>query len=186
MSETGKFVQETIDLMNSGAYEAALLPAIKAIESTIAKEHNKDKVGDLDVQRFLREHWNLIVFMGLPRVSPLPLSIPFAIKRIVPSFDVHSGLFETIFFVLSKTRQFGSLPDEFKFNSSGELEVTDGKVLLPISLVLGLVGSVVFHPLNKDEEIGEQYWMSVGEFKMFVSELYGRQDLAERILRFYS
>jgi hypothetical protein len=29
------------------------------------------------------------------------------------------------------------------------------------------------------------YWISISDFKMFISELFGRQDLAERIMKFY-
>ncbi len=186
MNETGQLVQEAINMMNSGMYESAVLPAIKAIESTIRKELNQDTAGEMDVQRYIRAHWDLILFMGMPNVHPIPLNLPFAIRRVVPSFDVHYGLTEIIVFVITKTRQLGMLPEEFKFNSNGRLEVVDGKVLLPIALVTGLIGSVVFHPVNKDEEIGDEYWMNIGDFKMFVSELFGRDDLARRIMKFYS
>ena len=87
---------------------------------------------------------------------------------------------------MRETLRFGRMPAEFAFNSTGRFEVKNGKMLLlPPGLVNGLLGSVIFHPVNRDEIIGEKYWMNISDFKMFISELWGRNDLAERIMKFY-
>ena len=74
------------------------------------------------------------------------------------------------------------LPIEIAFNRMGGVEVKDDKLLFPTSLIYGVLASVIFHPLNKDEKIPDSYWISVRSFKMFISELWGREDLAERIM----
>ena len=121
----------------------------------------------------------------MPRALPLPLKIPFALKRIVPFFNVHHGAEEIVLLVLSQTLKTGRFPNEFAVNSTGTFEVKQGKLFLPIGLINGLLGSVIFNAVNKDETIGEKYWISISDFKMFISEFWGREDLAERIIKFY-
>ncbi|HEY8559610.1 MAG TPA: hypothetical protein VIL74_04340 [Pyrinomonadaceae bacterium] len=185
MGTVGEYVQESVDFMNSGAFSKAVAPAARAIDATVRKSLAKENLSGNDYQRFLKENWALIVFMGMPRALPLALDVPFAFKRIAPSFSVHHGAEEIILLVLRETLKFDRLPAQFAFNSAGRFEVVNGKLLLPPGLVNGLLGSVIFHPVNKEETIGEKYWMNISDFKMFISELWGRKDLAERIMRFY-
>lgn len=185
MNTVGEYVGEAVDFMTSGADRQAVLPCALAIEATVRKILGKDAPSEDDFKRFLKENWELITFMGMPRALPLPMNVPFGLKRIVPSFNVYHGAEEIIFLVLRETLVSKIMPAEFAFNSVSKFEVADGKLLLPRGLVNGLLGSVIFHPANKDEKIGEKYWMNISDFKMFISELWGRQDLAERIRKFY-
>jgi hypothetical protein len=186
METVGEYVQEAVDFMNSGAFLRAVAPTACAMEATLRKSLEKENLAEDDYKRFLKQNWALITFMGMPRALPLPMSIPFNLKRIVPSFNVHHGAEEIILLVVRETLKFGRLPAEFAFNSAGSFEVKNGKMLLPRGLVNGLLGSVIFHPVNKDEIIGEKYWMNISDFKMFISELWGRADLAARIMTFYT
>lgn len=185
MKTVGELVQESVDFMNSGAYRQAVLPCALAIDATAKKVFGKESISEDDFKRFLKQNWQLISFMGMSRALPLPMNIPFALKRIVPSFNVHHGAEEIILLVLRETQKFGKMPAEFAFNTEGKFEIKDNKMLLPRGLVNGLLGSVIFNEANKNESIGEKYWMNISDFKMFISELWGRADLAERIMKFY-
>lgn len=185
MQTVGEYVQEAVDFTNSGFALRAMLPTARAIEATIRKAAEKESLSEDDFKRFLKENWQLITFMGMPRALPLPMNVPFGLKRIVPSFNVHHGAEEIVLLVIRETLKSGRIPNAFAFNSAGRFEIKDNKMLLPPGLVNGLLGSVVFHPTNKGETIGEKYWMSISDFKMFISELWGRADLAERIRKFY-
>lgn len=185
MKTVSEYVQEAVDLMESGSYDFALVPTVAAISETTKKAFEKDDLSEDDYRRFIKENWQLITFMGLPRALPLPLNIPFGVKRIVPTFNVHHGAEEIVLLVILQISRIGRLPEGFAFNTTGEFEVRDGKLLLPDSLIYGLLGSVIFHPTNKDETTPDKYWLSVADFKMFISEFWGRQDLAERIMKFY-
>lgn len=171
--------------MNSGSYEKAFIPTAMAIDATAKKAFEKDLLSDVDFDQFFAENWQLITFMGMPRSLPLPMNIPYGLKRILPSFNIHHGAKEIISLAVTRTLRLGRMPAEFAFNSTGKFEIKGGKLLLPSGTVCGLLGSVIFHPSNKGETIGDQYWISISDFKMFVSELFGRRDLADRILRFY-
>ena len=185
MTTVGELVQEAVDLMNSGAYERSVPPTAAAIDLTVRKLTEKDTFSELECSRFIKDNWALITFMGMPRALPLELNIPFAFKKIMPSFNSLHGALEIVSLVVTETLKVRHMPPEFSFNSTGKFEIKKNKLLLPSGLVCGLLGSVIFHPTNKGEEIGEMYWISISDFKMFVSELFGRDDLAERIMRFY-
>ena len=185
MTTVGEIVQEAIDLMNSGAPEAAMRPVTLAVRATAGKALAIDEVRELDISQFIRANWAMLSFMGLTQALPLPLKIPFALKRIVPTFNSLHGVEEIIALVVNQTLQLGQLQPHFAFNSTGEFEAKDGRMLLPNGLPTALLGIVIFHPVNSGETIGEKYWFNMADFKMFVSELFGRQDLADRIMRFY-
>lgn len=181
----GQTVQEAIDLMNSGSYIAAMVPTAAAIDLTARRVTATDAFSEINTQRFIKENWELITFMGMSRALPLAMDIPFGLKRIFPSFNVHHGAQEIVSLAVTETLKHGQMPDQFAFNSAGRFEIKDKRLLLPSGLVCGLLGSVIFSPVNKDETIGDDYWISIGDFKMFVSELFGRSDLAARIMKFY-
>jgi hypothetical protein len=184
MASVGEFVEQTIDLIDRGARREAIVPVSMAIEATLKRALEKDSPSDADYTRLLKENWELIIFMGMPKAEPLPLNIPFGMKRIIPTFNVYHGALEIVSFIVSDTARFGRVRDEFILNSEGTFEIKGGKLLLPRGLVYGLLGGVVFHPSNKDEPIGDKYWISISDFKMFVSELFGRKELADRIVKF--
>ena len=181
----GQSVQEAIELTNQGFYEKAYLPTTNAIAGTIAKATGGDGTSELAIQRFIKEHFPLITFMGMPRALPLPLNIPFAIKRIIPQFNSLHGAEEIVIMTITETMKYIGLPKTFAVSSAGNFDVRGRRVLLPSGLVCGLLGSVIFHPINAGETIGEECWITISDFKMFVSELFGRRDLADRIIKFY-
>ena len=46
-----------------------------------------------------------------------------------------------------------------------------------------MLAAVITSPLNKAEAVPDSYWIAVGTFKMFVSEWWGRIDLAKRVVK---
>jgi len=182
---TGENVQQAIELMAKGSYDLAYLHAANAVTLTINKADGTDGISELATQRYIKENFELISFMGMPNALPLPLDIPFKVKRMIPAFNVLHGAEEIVTLMLIETIKFGRMPDVFAAGSSGKFEVRGGRLCLPSGLVCGLLGSVIFDPVNAGEQIAEECWISISDFKMFVSELFGRRDLAQRIMKFY-
>lgn len=174
----GNLVEETIDLMSRGLSEQAIVPAAFAVGETV------HKTGETYV-RFVKRNFEIIAFMGLPRASPLPLKISYQAKRLIPQLNVNADAAEITAFLVGETAKSGKMSAAFAFTAGSEFEVKQDKLLVPASIVFGVLGSVIFAPENRDERIGEKYWLNVGDFRMFVSEFWGRRDLVERIIRFY-
>ncbi len=182
----GQNVQEAIDYCKRGLLEKAFVAACSALSETIINSTGKSELSDNDLKVFVKSNWHLIAFMGLPRALPLPMSLAFELKRVVPQFNVHHGAEEIIVLIIRQTLAAARLPAEFAFGSDGSFEVKNNKLLLPNSLIGGLLGVIIVQPVNKNETIPDQYWINISDFKMFVSEFWGRIDLAERIVDFYA
>jgi len=184
MKQVGELVQEAIEAMECGATESAFALSCAAIEETLKKTLETDALSGGDYQRFIKQHWQLLSFMGLPRALPMPLDVDFKLKTIVHGFNI-SGAEELILHLVRQTAATGRMPAQFKFHSGSAFEIRGQQIFIPATLIGGLVGIVIFQPANKDQSVPDKYWINISDFKMFVSEFWGRIDLAERIMNFY-
>ncbi len=179
MKTVSEFVQEAINFTDRGLFDLALIPACAALELTAQKVSS-----DVNYKKIVDENWWLISFVGFPHLTLPHLELPIVIKEISLNPRNHS-LKEIVTFVLVHTLRNKKLPASVSSSSNGKFDKQGGKLLIPNNLVFGLLGYVIFNPVNKDEIISDKYWLNVSGFKMFVSEFFGRVDLAERIVKFY-
>jgi len=184
MKQVGELVREAIEAMENGATETAFALSCAAVERTLKKSSETDDLTNGDYQNFIKQHWRLLSFMGLPRALPLPLDVDFGLKRIIHGFNL-SGAEALVFHLVRQTALMGKLPAQFKFHSGAAFEIRNNQIFIPASLIGGLVGIVIFQPVNEGETVPDKYWINVSDFKMFISEFWGRIDLAERIMNFY-
>ena len=185
MKKVGESVQETIEAMESGALDAAFAATCQAIETTLKKSLETEDLTNGDYQNFIKQNWRLIAFMGLPRALPMPMNVEFGLSRLVHGFNL-KGAEETVFHIVRQTAALGRLPAQFKFHHGAAFEITGDKILVTAVLIGGLVGIVILNPANKGESVPDKYWINISDFKMFISELWGRIDLGERIVDFYT
>lgn len=183
MSTIGELVQETIDYSSRNLPARALIPACIAYNETAKRAFVSDELSQLANKKFMNENWWLINFMGLRQPSQLPESIFQEAQKIIPGFNRSQTFEDIILFIIRVNLISGSMPPGFNFNDSNRLEADDGEILLPPTLSNALVGVAIFHPVNRNESISENYWINFGNFRTFVSELWGREDLAKRAIR---
>ena len=185
MKTIGQLVEETLDYTDRGLLEAAFLPACEALRQTAETVYANENSAEPEFQRFVRENWRLISFMGIPRRDSIPPNLPFGLRRAVPSFNIPNIYEEIVIYAVRQTLATHRIPLELGFNDFGGTEIEKDKLMLPKSLLFALLGSVVFNPVNKDETVADRYWLNIWDFKMFISELWGRKDLAERVIKLY-
>lgn len=186
MKSIGQLVEETINLSDRGIPEYAFLTACEALDLTSQKAYAGEELVEPTFQRFIRENWRLISFMGIPQtdIIPIPL-LPFGLRRAIPSFNVPNLTEEIIIYAVRHTLSTRHMPMEIGFSKFGGITVENDKLLFPKSLLFGILGSVIFNPVNKGESLPAHYWINIWDFKMFTSELWGRMDLAERVMNLY-
>lgn len=185
METVGSVVREAIDFTDKGLFEMAFVSACVAFSETAKKAFEKESLTETDYKRFIEENRQLISLMGVPKTLP-EIQTPFELQKTAPRLRTSYPVENFLFYAVHQTVISGKLPATFTFNSNYSLETDMGRVLLPVNLIWGLLASVIFHPANKDETIPDKYWFSIANFKMFISEFWGRRDLAERIMKFYS
>ena len=186
MKTIGQLVQETLDSSDKKLHEIAFINVCEAIEQTAQKIFGNESLPEPAFQRFISRNWRLISFMGISDGAVLPLDLPFRLRRAVSSFNSPRITEEIVTFAVRQTLLTRRLPLEISFNETTMFIVENDKLLFPKSLLFALVGSVVLHPANKNELLPDKYWLSIWDFKMFISELWGRADLAERVMKIYS
>lgn len=184
MKQIGELIQEAIEALESGATDSAFAAACAAVEATLKKSLETDHLSNGDYQTFIKQHWRLLLFTGLPRALPMPLEVDFKLKTTVHGFNI-SGAEQLVLHLVGQTAAMGRLPAQFKFHTGSVFEVRGNQISIPASLIGSLVGIVILQPVNKGETVPEHYWINISDFKMFVSEFWGRIDLAERIMNFY-
>jgi hypothetical protein len=185
MKTIGQLVEETLDYSDRGLLDIAFLPACEALRQTAEAVYPDKHATEPGFQRFIRENWGLISFMGIPRRDSIPPNLPFGLRRAVPSFNIPNLYEEIVIYAVRQTLATHRLPLEIKFNDFGGTEIEKDKLMLPKSLLFAILGSVVFNPVNKNESVADRYWLNIWDFKMFISELWGRMDLAERVIKLY-
>ena len=184
MKQVGELVQQAIEALENGAADEAFAAACAALEATLKKTLETDDLSSGDYQKFVRRHWQLLSFMGLPRALPMPLNVDYKLKGIVHGFNLN-GAEELILHLVRQTAVMGRTPAQFKFHKATTIEIHGQQIFVPLSLIGGLVGIVICQPANKNETVPDKHWMNISDFKMFISEFWGRIDLAERIMNFY-
>lgn len=181
----GEMIQESIDLMERGLYEKAFARVAFVCQETIKKDLEKDELILSDYKNFIDEHWHLISFMCFPRSKSPYLDLQFVIKEISLNPRRNYTVKEIAVYLLTYTLKHKKNPSDISFFSGSNFEVNNNRLFIPGTYVSGLLGLMVVHPVNKDESIPDKYWINISDFKMFVSELWGRIDIAERVRKFY-
>jgi len=184
MNQVGEFVREAIEATERGATEKAFALICAAIEETLKKSLDQTDVSGVDYQNFIKQNWQLLAFMGLPQALPISLKTEYGLTRLVNGYSFRSAE-EAISYLVRQTVLIGSMPTQFGFHKTAAFDSANKKLLIPASLIRGLIGVVIFQPANKDQSVPDNYWINISDFKMFVSEFWGRIDLAERIMNFY-
>ncbi|MDQ2746643.1 MAG: hypothetical protein M3T96_05225 [Acidobacteriota bacterium] len=184
MNEVGELIREAIEDLEGGATERAFAKTCEALTETLKKSLETKDLNDIEYQKFIKQHWRLLIFTGLPRALPLTSVIEFNLTKLVHGFNLRSAE-DLILHLVRRTALTGKLPPPFRFHAGASFEIAGTQILVPATLGGGLLGIVIFQPVNKNESVPDKYWLNISDFKMFISELWGRIDLAERVVNFY-
>ena len=184
MNKVGELIRESVTAMENGASAAAFMSVCAALTETLKKSFGTEELSAADYQNFVRENWRLLCFMGLPYALPMPLDVEYNLTKMFPGFILRN-VEQMIVHLVRQTALTGNLPAQFRFHAGKQFAVGGNQILVPHTLVGGLVGIVIFQPVNLGETVPDNHWLNISDFKMFVSELWGRIDLAERVMKFY-
>lgn len=183
MVTVGDRIKEAIDDINQEKLELALSHVCIAIDITARKLSGAEKSKKTDYKKFLLEYMWLITYMGIPGLMAPGISFNFKHKDIKSDAEGRCGIEDVIYHVI-RCGLIHSTGADSKIVWSHDINISDGKnLVLPDNLIWGLIGAVVFCPANKDELIPEIYWISIDGFKFFIQEIWGRVDLAQRVIK---
>lgn len=184
MKSIGQLVEETITVADRGLPDFAFYTACEALKQTAEMVYKDEELVEPAFQKFIRDNWRLISFMGISG-SNFPEDLPFTLRRSVPSLNMPFLAQEIVIYMVRHTLATHQMPLGVGFAQFGQIRIENEKLLFSKNLLYAILGSVILNPINKDEKAPEKFWISIWDFKMFISELWGRMDLAERVMNLY-
>ena len=187
MIAVGRRIQEAIDHMGKGETMLALTPACIALDITSQRHAGLKRSSRSSFKRFVQENLWLITYVGFPGLMASTVRVPFVHPDVKPDAAGCVGIEDIIYHVIRCSLIHSDEKNsKIRWNDAIALGLDqDGNLVLNNGLIWGLVSAVVFSPSNKDESVPEQYWLQVGMFRMFISELWGRIDLAKKFVKFH-
>jgi len=188
MISVGQRVQEAIDHMSRGDYVLALTPTCIALDITSQRHFGSKRSNRNIYKRFIQEHLWLITYMGFPGLMATTIRIPFSHPDIKADAAGNIGVEDAIYHIIRCSLVHSDEKSaKIVWNNAISLGIDPtGNLILNPQLIWGLLGAVVFSPANKDESISNQYWLSIADFKMFISEAWGRIDIAKRVIKLHT
>jgi hypothetical protein len=185
MATLGKLIEQTIEYGDRGLFELAFVPACEAIRLTADRLYQGEEIAEPSFQRFLRENWRIISLLAITRDLQIPADIPLPVRQSVPGNLMADSAEQLVIYSVRQTLVMKRMPISLGFVKRGGMVVNDEKLLMPKSLIFAMLASVIVNPINKDESVGDKYWLNMWDFKMFISELWGRSDLLDRMMELY-
>lgn len=175
-----KRVAETVERMAQNDAEAALLPISTAIDATATK-HFKCR-GRKSYKDFIHENLGLITKVGF---GPTILNINLRYNH--PDLKASPNGLCTIQDILYHVVRCGlahaaELPSTLKFVDEKKIQVESGQLVLPASLIFGLVAAVVVCPENYDQKIASNYVLNTRGFRIVLNDWWGRKTELESLL----
>ena len=174
-----KRVAEAVEKMAQNDTEGALLPISAAVDATATKHFNRR--GRKSYKDFIHENLSLIT-----KVAFGPSIMNINIKYDHPDLETGPDGLCTIQDILYHVVRCGlthsaKLPSTLKFVDENKFQVDNDLLVLPASLVFGLIAAVVVCPENADQTIPDNYVLNVRGFQIKLNDLWGKKQELENL-----
>jgi hypothetical protein len=185
MTTLGKLIEQIVEYGDRGLFELAFVPACEALRLTADNLYQDEKIAEPSFQRFLRENWRIISLLAITRDLQIPADIPLAVRQSIPGNLMADSAEKLVIYAVRQALAMKRMPISLGFVKRGGMIVDGEKLLIPKSLIFAMLAVVIVNPINKYQSVGDKYWLNMWDFKMFISELWGRDDLVKRMINLY-
>ena len=180
MASIGNSVRKAIQDWLLGETEFAMLHACNTVDGTARRAHpdfrNKQRFTQL-----LRDHYPILGPMAAPGIDLANTRWPVRVHRPTAPGG-KPDLADVIYGVHRCSHGHGDeLPDGFQLiadaskpESKTTIQVQPGKVQLSDRVIFGLLAVAVLHPLNADQQIPENYYLTYAGQQFPVHQWWGR------------
>ncbi len=161
-----------------------MLHACNAVDGTGKKRYPQEKSVAARFKRTIRDSLDIFGAVALTGLNVGLIRFPVAVKSDLP--DKRPDLADVIYGIHRCTHGHGDeLPEGFELTAIEDggdavrIRLTrDGKLQLPISVVMGLLAVAIFAPENKDQLIGGggDYALSLVWQRLMLNDWWGRGD----------
>ncbi len=182
----GRCIERAIDSYKRNDFEDAFLQTSVAVTATSEKEYPKEGADNRKYKKFIGDNIALITNVALGNITlHKGISLKYSHPKLKESQDGTYTIEEILYHIVRccLIHEAGlppnlSITDQNLFKTEGE----KSPLLLPASLVLGMLVSVVTSPENTMEKISPNYQISIKGEDRFLSDLRGKKKDLEQEL----
>jgi len=170
----GKRVSEAIEKMEASDSEGALFAICAPIEATAVKEFNKK--GRSSYKNFIHQNLGLITDIAFGGRQILNMNLAYNHPDLKKNSDGTYSFQDIIYHVVRCGHYHeAKIPDNLKFTQEGLISVNDGNLVLPSSLIYGLIIAVVVSPANSGENTNKNEILNLYNFPIPINKLWGKR-----------
>jgi len=174
-----KRVAEAVEKMSQNDAEGALLPVSAAIDATATKHFNRR--GRKSYKDFIHENLGLITEVAFGQ-SVMNINLKYDHPDLEPGPDGLCTIQDILYHVVRcGLAHSAELPSTLKFVDEYKFQVENDLLVLPSSLVYGLIAAVVVCPENADQTIPDHYGLNVRGFQIKLNDLWGKKQELENL-----
>ena len=175
-----KRVAEAIEKLAASDPEGALLPISTALDATATKHFGRR--GRTSYKDFIYQNLELISRIAFgPTIQNLNLKYEHPELPETPD-NMHSIQDILYHVVRCSLTHSAELPSSLIFTNEGKLEVREGRLVFPDSLIYGIIVAVVVCPANSDQSISSGYRISMSDNSLELNDFWGQR---EKLDQFY-
>lgn len=180
----GERIQNMVDYMVTGKFDAALSELCIAIDITSQVYSGSSKSSSSTYKNFLKENMWMILMTGMTTITD-SIKIPFSHKDIKSDSTGYCTLDEIVYHVMrcGLLHSTGAQNNIIWELNGMTLAVDNGKLILTPSFIWGMALCVIACPVNAAEKIKDTYWISTATFKYLINDLWGKIDSVKAIAK---
>lgn len=177
----GNSVRKTIEDMESGDSESAMIHACNAVDGT-AKKLYPNMGTNARFTKLLRDCYSVLGPMGMPGVELKETRFPIVLDKPKASGG-KPDLADVIYGIHRCTHSHGGeLPKGFELIQDAvgpagmtRIEVQNGTIRLSDRIIFGLIAVAVLAPINIGQKAPDGYYLTIGDSeKLIINEWWGR------------
>ena len=170
-----KRVSEAIEKMDKNDPEGALFAICAAIESAAVKQFNKR--GKESYKTFIHQNLDIITDIAFGGKKILNINLKYDHPEVKKNEDGLCSI-QDIFYHVVRCGLYheAGIPTNLIFAQEIVIKVEDNKLILPSSLIYGLLVAVIISPVNKNEKTSRDEILNLHNFPIPINHLWGRYD----------
>jgi len=168
----GDQVKATIDRLNAGDMESALIHLSSAFDDTAKKEYPKEKKISERIKKLLRDNQDVITFFSFGG--------NFFSEHKIDDLSLEDVLYKALRCGLQND---GTISNEIEFVDDMMWGKPDGKLCVPVTYLFGSFLVIIGAPGNSHEKVPESYDIRIIGNSFKINNLWGQMEYIREIMK---
>ena len=177
MISIGERVKRAIDDMGRGEFMFALEQVSIAIDMTAKNHYKKTSSSGERYKNLLKEYSWLLELMSLPGINLDESKFGNFPFKDSGNKEYHEPNFQDLMYNVVRCGLIHGENSNLRFHQDNTIYLGKDILILPIRIVWGLLGIVVFCVDNKSEKTADGYFLSILEQRFTINGWWGMEEI---------